>query len=256
VGLVADPERQRFYALTDAGRPVIGGIAGGLGAILAATGGVWSLGAGDLVYSADEMRAITLALLGTVVVLGAEAVRRDRRRKDDYGAWPIVVAVALLAAASGVAFAEVTVPGLGVLRLGWANVLLTTLWVVIVVALFELLDTVPRAPSVAWILVAGGLWLASLSRGESLVPTLAAALLGAGLAVLPWTAGRRVVLLGKTGTKVIGYLLAALTIVARRKMEAALVIGIPLLVVAGYVGYVLVSQVARGMEPRARRPPA
>lgn len=252
-GLESDPRRLRFY---DRVAPAVAGWSVALATVLSAAGVLllWNETNGDRVYSPWRIRAMTFGVTLAVLILTTEAVRLDRRQSPGYGMWKLIVAMSLLTGAYGVTFDELTVPFVGAINLGLANVLFTTLWVVVLVAMVELLDTLPGVAMAVTGLVALSLWMTTAGEGELLVPVFAASLTGAVLIALPWTTLSRKVLLGKSGNKVLGFLLGMLIILARRKMEAAQLVIIPLVVLIGYLVFRFLIQFGRRIDLRTTTP--
>lgn len=253
LGLVADPRRVRFY---DRRLPVVGGTCISLGALIptAAAMYLWNEALIDVVLPPSRIRAITFGLVLSVAVLVLLALHLDRRQSRGYGMWPAVLGAALLAGAYGARFDELSVPFVGEVDLGLANVLVTTLWVILVVSMVELLDTIPGCANLVIAVVSGGLWFGLLGQQWLLAPVFTAACACASLAALPWTTLRPTVLLGKSGNKVLGFVFAMQILLARQKMNAVLFVIIPVAILLVYAVLMFVLQFGQRLDLRERAP--
>lgn len=231
-GLVAEPARLRFYRER---LPVVGGVALAVGVTLPAVIALMAVRPAepDIVFAAPRIPLMVTGVLLGVLLLTGSGVCYDRSQARGYGIWIMVLVAAVLAGMLGLTFEELNLPWVGTIALGSAQVPVTIVWIVLVVAVVELLDMWAGAAVPAALLVAVAVWWRA-AAGELVVPVFAAAMAGGALALLPAASVWRRVLLGKSGNKAVGFLLAALTIMARRKMDATLFLVVPMMALVGY----------------------
>ncbi len=142
------------------------------------------------------------------------------------------VLAALVLPAFGVRIDHVTNPfGEGLLWMGLLAVPVTTLWVVAVVNIMNLVDGLDGLATGIGSIAALTLLVAALLQPEPLVlpVLLAAALAGAGIGFLPYNFHPAKIFLGDAGAMFVGYALAATSILGSLKSPAAVTLAVPVL---------------------------
>ncbi len=104
---------------------------------------------------------------------------------------------------------------IGVFRWNWLNILLTLVWVAGITNALNLLDNMNGLSAGVAAVAAGFFLLLSVSSGQILVSTMAAALLGACLGFLRYNFGTATIFMGDAGSLFLGFILAVLGIKLR-----------------------------------------
>jgi UDP-GlcNAc:undecaprenyl-phosphate GlcNAc-1-phosphate transferase len=136
---------------------------------------------------------------------------------------------------------------------GWANLLLTALWVVGITNAFNLLDNMDGLAGGVGVVAASYFLLMAAMNGQRLVGALAAALLGACLGFLLFNFNPARIFMGDSGSLFLGFMMAAVGIKLRfvantnwvTWMVPILVLGVPILDTT----LVTVSRLRRGRNP-------
>jgi len=228
-GLYADPRKIRYFrkhAVALGGLPLAGAFfAVALYALLSVPAG------GDEIYGRVRMVRLLWGLFFGAFLLvggGLYCLRTPRR------SW--LMGPLLLAAVALAYFFRMRIEAVGlfdsrvILLHGWSFPV-TLLWFVLVVAIFEILDSVDGLANIG--LTVGSLLGFALVKfsAEVYVPFLYSALAGAGLGCL-WTNNFRPRMVhGPTGSKLIGFLFAGVTLIARQKETVVQVVVFPVALV-------------------------
>ncbi len=185
---------------------------------------------------------------GTLLILGAGIA-------DDVAELPIAAKLtAQIAAAGAVLAGGLSVPAItnplgdGVLTLGWLGPLATLFWVVALTDAFNLIAGLDAlAPGVGLVACATTMMIAFL-EGRGDVMLLTAALGGALLGFLAYNFHPASIFLGDTGSMLIGYWLAVLSLGGRQKGATAIVVLVPLLTLGLPILDMVVSVARRSVE--------
>jgi UDP-GlcNAc:undecaprenyl-phosphate/decaprenyl-phosphate GlcNAc-1-phosphate transferase len=225
IGAVAEPGGRHVHA----GRiPRLGGLAvlgGGLGALaLLSAGGV---GLGELLATYGWHSGWLLAGTLTVAVVGAV--------DDVVGLGPLAklgwqVLAGIMALAGGYGFAAVTNPLTGgVVDFGWLGPLATLAWVVGVTNAFNLIDGLDGLAAGVGLIASLTLVAVSVIEGRPDAALLASALGGALAGFLFFNFNPATIFLGDSGSLLLGYALAVLSIQSLQKGTTTVLITVPLL---------------------------
>jgi UDP-GlcNAc:undecaprenyl-phosphate GlcNAc-1-phosphate transferase len=237
VGIVDKPSARKVHLKPI---PLLGGVAIYAGFVLA----VLLLGiAGS---RNDELIGIALGA-STVAILGFVDDRR--------GLPPLVKILGQLAAGAILILAGVKI---GIFHWEWVNIALTLLWVAGITNALNLLDNMNGLSAGVAAVAAGFFLLLSVSSGQFLISTMAAALLGACLGFLRYNFGTATIFMGDAGSLFLGFVLAVLGIKLRFPapifppnadqitwMIPVIVLGIPVFDST----LVVISRLRRGLNP-------
>jgi UDP-GlcNAc:undecaprenyl-phosphate/decaprenyl-phosphate GlcNAc-1-phosphate transferase len=157
---------------------------------------------------------------------------------DDLRGVPPVVkllaqtAAALLALAFGFDLPRVGVIGVGTIELGWMGAPLAVLWIVGVSNAFNLIDGVDGLAGSVALIGLGGVAVSSLLLGHTVPLLIAAALAGGMAAFLRYNKSPATIFLGDSGSLVVGFLLAVLTVQSAATPDGTVQAFVPLAVLA------------------------
>lgn len=250
-GLMDRPER---YGHQRAPIPYPGGIALVLGILLTA-------------LSFLSINTLLGSVLLAATLLAVTCFWDDRRGLSPYLRLAIQVVAAILLVLGGLGVSSITNPfGAPLVLDAWqipislADLtftftvfadLLTIVWVVTMVNAFNWIDGVPGMASglssvAAFVLLALSLRPGFHSTDQTLAVAFSAMLLGASLAFLYWDFPKPKMLMGDTGSMVLGFLLAVTALISGGKIATTvLVLGFPLL----DFGWVIGRRLLKGQSP-------
>ncbi len=251
-GLMDRPER---YGHTRAPIPYPGGTALVLGILITA-------------LSFVSLTSVVGSVLLATVLLAVTCFWDDRRGLSPYLRLGVQITAALLLVIGGLGVNSITNPfgGAPFILDAWQIPitiehltftftvfadLLTIAWVVTMVNAFNWIDGVPGMASGLSSVASFVLLMLSLRPGfhstdQTLAVTFSAILLGASLAFLYWDFPKPKMLMGDTGSMVLGFLLAVTALISGGKIATtALVLGFPLL----DFGWVISRRLLKGQSP-------
>lgn len=187
---------------------------GGVGVVVA-----FMLGVAVLYGFAEFARLAEPYFRGVILAAAAIAVVAFI---DDVADWPFAVKLAaqlvaaLAAVGSGLYVRFYTVPGLGMVDLGWAGMLATLAWILFATNAMNFIDGL-NGLAAGTALVACG-FLAAIAAGQQgWFVYFASMLLGAGLlGFLPFNFPRAQIFMGDVGSQFCGFMLAVLGVAAAR----------------------------------------
>jgi UDP-GlcNAc:undecaprenyl-phosphate GlcNAc-1-phosphate transferase len=160
--------------------------------------------------SGDFRQLLALAVCGAAVC--AVGARDDFRDVD----WPVKLATQVAAAVvlymSGFRIDEMTLPGGGTVELGFADPLVTVLWIVAVTNAINLIDGRDGVAAGIGAMVAATMSYIAWDLGHDLIAMLFAALAGASLGFLPFNLTRASRFLGDSGAYLLGFTIAGLSV--------------------------------------------
>ncbi len=206
---------------------------------------------GALILAGDLLAALA-------VVIGAYPWN-DRARAESaqervgrfrwFGDLVLLLAASVLVVASGVRFSILGVGGERAVELGsWAGPL-TVLWIMAATAALRLLDGLEGAANIVLLVAAFAIFYITLGAGEHFLNTLAVVVLGAALASLRFNFFPARLPLRGAGSAFVGFVFAVLTVLARQKTVAALLLGFPLVVLVVLVGGAMFALIERTIQP-------
>lgn len=238
--------RARVLALTPV---VFGSICGFL---LVALFARWIV-AGDKFYTAHSAVRSTVAIaLGALLIVGPELVMAITCRQAPRWKWiadlVALIIAAIVVVAAGVRFRVIGVGGEGDVELGRWAAPLTVLWLVLAVYIVRLLDGLEGASNVLLLVCSVAIFYVTLRASEPFLNSFAVAVIGASLASLRFNFFPARLPLRGSGTAFIGFIFAVLTVLARQKTVAALLLIFPLFVVIVLVGGAMLALLERTMS--------
>jgi UDP-GlcNAc:undecaprenyl-phosphate GlcNAc-1-phosphate transferase len=136
--------------------------------------------------------------------------------------WKLVgqVAAALVAYAVGVRILHLSIPLVGLLELGALSLPVTVLWFLVVTNAVNLVDGLDGLAGSVVVLAGGTLFGMSLIEGDYLAAVVLASLVGSTLGFLRFNVRPASIFLGDTGSLVLGYLLALVSVHSAQKTYA------------------------------------
>lgn len=139
------------------------------------------------------------------------------------------VGIALLSFAGGIQIERVFLPPFGHIEVGWLSMPLTVFWFLLILNALNLIDGLDGLASGIALFVALTLLIVWQSPSNLVVAMALAALAGATLGFLRYNFHPASIFLGDSGSYFLGYNLAALSMMASMKSEAAIAILIPII---------------------------
>jgi len=256
-----------------AAMPLVGGFVAGLLVLIAALQTI--VGTNDRFYSVPSALRIALGVLVGVLLIFAGYYRyRPYSETDDAPGvvtasssrvlglpqWiyrlVLEVLAGLSAVAVGVQFSILSIGAGKEIVLGSWSILLTLAWILLAMNVVKLLDGLEGAVVVLVLVASVAVCYTTLGSGEHFLNALSASLIGASLAALRFNAYPARLSLRGPGTACAGYLFAVLTVLARQKTVAALLLIFPvfliLLILAGAMLSVLERTLFSANEDRDR----
>lgn len=229
IGLMDRPKR---YGLSRKPIPYPGGVAIFLGVVLTTLAFV-------------PLESSVIAMLSGATILAVTSFVDDRRGLSPYFRLIIQVLAGVIVVLGGLEIASVTHPFGGSLDLTKVTYLadvVTVLWVMVMVNAFNWLDGVPGMSSSISAITAVVLLLLSMRPefhyfDQTLAIALSSIVLGAALAFLIFDFPKPRMIMGDTGSMLLGFLLAVAAIISGAKIATTiLVLGFPLLDFAWVIG--------------------
>ncbi|MCX7018050.1 MAG: MraY family glycosyltransferase [bacterium] len=259
-------QRQRKYAGLFAVWPFLAGIMSGIVIICLCSK---LIADGDKLYDPGQAvrTALSIMAAGFVIVCGQFVITtialarcypwnnkekllatETRLRK---WSWIVNLLFQLLAAVIVVwANVQFRILGIGdhVIELGsWSSVI-TVLWLVAAANVVRLLDGIEGAANVLLLVAGVAIFYVTLGAGEHFLNALSIAVIGAALASLRFNFfPARLPLVG-TGTVFVGFIFAILTVLARQKTVAALLLIFPMMLLVVLVGGAMLGFLERAMS--------
>ncbi len=192
----------------------------------------------DRFYTAGEALRILAAMTAACLLLWSVEFIAPRNRTIGRAAMHLLMQ--LLAAGcivwAGVRFELLKVPGEGVTQLGaWSGVL-TALWLVVATNVVRLLDGIHGAAGIA-VVIAGltGLY-SNIIYKEYFLTGFSLVAVGCVAGSLRFSMSEKRLLLEGSGTAIIGFLFATLTVLARQKTIATLLLLLPVVLIVLIAG--------------------
>ncbi len=229
-GLYADPRKLRFFQKRIV---ALGGLPLFTAFFLVAMYALLSVPAGaDDIYSRPAMVRIVGGVFWGALLLVGGGLYSLKARRHAWLPWLLLVVAVGIAYAHHLRIEALAVLNWKIIRLNGFSFPLTLLWFVLVVAIFEILDSVEGLANIGLVLGSVlGFALVDFTR-EVYVPFLYAALGGASLGCLRTNNFRPRMVYGPTGNKLVGFLFAAVTIIARQKETVVQVVIFPVALAA------------------------
>jgi len=178
-----------------------------------------------------EMRAIFGIMFGAVLML-VLGVADDVRELSCYEKFAIQIFGATLATFFGFQISTVTLPFIGTFNLGIAAAPLTVLWIVGIVNAINLIDGLDGLAVGIALLALFTTLVGGLLTNNILIIALAGVLIGALLGFLPHNHHKASIFLGDSGSLMLGFLLAYLTLQSSKQPDGSFIILVPVLALA------------------------
>lgn len=141
------------------------------------------------------------------------------------------ILAAIILILSGVSIQFISNPlAEGMIQLGFWHIPVTILWVVGIINTLNLIDGLDGLAAGITTIAAITLFFVSLQQGQAISAFMTLALAGSSLAFLKFNFYPADIFLGDGGAMLIGYLLAAISIIGALKSAAAVTVFVPLLV--------------------------
>ncbi|MHB0980721.1 MAG: glycosyltransferase family 4 protein [Thermoleophilia bacterium] len=214
LGAMDEPEARKIHAVPT---PRLGGVAIFFGVLIPSL---------LLLTNEGGVRAI---------LLGASLITMVGVLDDVRGTRPLVklglqVAVALILVFYGVHVERLSIPGLGILVLGWVGIPFTVLWVVALMNIVNFIDGMDGLAAGVCAISSLTFAVIAVSLGRLDMGILAAVVAGSTLGFLWHNFYPASIFMGDSGSLLLGFLLAAITLQGFLKGVATVALVIPLLV--------------------------
>jgi UDP-GlcNAc:undecaprenyl-phosphate/decaprenyl-phosphate GlcNAc-1-phosphate transferase len=215
-GVIDHPDEER--RLHRSPMPLLGGVAIFAGIAIPAL----ALGHGDEFWG---------------IMLGAALMMALGAMDDIFNLHPGVklagmIAIAAVPISFGISIDHVTLPVLGVFDLDWASVPLTILWIVAIANIVNFIDGMDGLAAGFCGIAAVTFAVLSASLSHPMAAALAAIVAGAAFGFLRYNFHPATIIMGDSGSLMLGYLLATLAISGVLKTAAAVSLVFPLMVLA------------------------
>ena len=213
-----------------------------------------ALQAQRVVLSIPHVPALDRPVLG--MLLGATLIALFGVLDDVRGTSPLLKLLGQTISAAvvlpfGIGMDVLTNPLGGMFFVGPLGAVLTIVWIVALCNIMNLIDGVDGLASGIATIAGGTVFIASFQRGDLGTGILAAALIGATLGFLPYNFNPARIFLGDTGSMLLGYILATLSVLGTYKSYTALSLLVPLVALGVPVADTALAIVRRW---RTRRP--
>lgn len=191
----------------------------------------------DYFYTLTELQHITTGLLFASLFLMISATYSDIRNDSGEFEWIYIIVSAFLLYFFGIRFMVLKMPLIGDINIQFWGLPLLVVWVLLVVSIVELLDFFEGIAGSVIAVISFVYFYLHLTSGEGEVYTSVffATLGGAVMGILPFMLLRKKIIFGKSGNKIIGFLFAAGTIIARRKETTGQFILFPVVVILFFI---------------------
>jgi UDP-GlcNAc:undecaprenyl-phosphate GlcNAc-1-phosphate transferase len=177
------------------------------------------------IFSGHRLEALGCVLGGaTALAIGVADDLKDLRPRTKL-LWQILPAA--IAFSTGSAISVVSLPFVGSIHLGWLSFPITALWFLGCMNAVNFLDGLDGLAAGVILFVSLTLFLVGLMFNNVFSMVLMACLSGAILGFLVFNFHPARIFLGDSGSMLLGYLVAALSLMASRKAEAAVALLIP-----------------------------
>lgn len=197
-----------------------------------------------LTLAGYRTECLTLAL-GSVAIVGLGLVDDTRGMR---ARWKLLgqVAIAFFVSLSGHALTTVGLPVVGTVELGPVlGGIVTVLWIVGLINAFNLIDGIDGLATGLALVGAAALMILGLVQETLFVTLVGAALAGSLLAFLLYNFPPARIFLGDTGSMLLGYTLAVMSLIGSQKSEAAVILLAPMLALSLPLFETVVSVVRR-----------
>ena len=167
------------------------------------------------------------------LLLGATLITMVGIIDDTWGVSPLQKVLGQVAAAAipiqfGIGMDVLTNPMGGMIFLGPFGLVLTAVWFVALSNVMNLIDGIDGLATGIATIASGTVLFAASAAGDVPTAMLAAALIGSTLGFLPYNYNPARIFLGDTGSMLLGYLLAGLSVLGAYKSYTALALLVPL----------------------------
>jgi len=215
--VLSDPKKVRFYTSE---RPLLGHIPVFVSFFLpfALTFGL-GIFSDDFFYTLVELKRISIGLFLASLFLVISATYSDVRNDPGDLEWLYIIGSSLLLYFFEIRFIVLKIPLIGDINVRFWGLPLLMVWVLLVVSITELLDFFEGLASAVITLISLVFFHLQIAKGqgEVFVPFFFATLGGAVAGLLPFQLFQKKILYGKSGNKLVGFLFATGTVIARRK---------------------------------------
>ncbi len=248
-GLLSDPKEVRFYTSR---KPLLGHLVLFVGFFLplAIIFG-FRLLSDDGYYSLAEMQRFSIGLFLASLFLTISATYSDVRNDAGNFEWLYIMASSVLLYFFDIRFGELNIPFLGYVDLHSWGLPVLVIWVLLVVSIVELLDFLEGLASAIIMIVSLIYFYLNITsgKGEVFVPLFFAILGGAAGGFIPYQLFQKKILYGKSGNKVVGFIFAAGTVIARRKETTGQFILFPIAILLFFIVVTIVLFLERQLYP-------
>jgi len=182
-------------------------------------------------------------LIGSVLIVPLALVD-DRKRLGPYAQFGGQFAIAAIPVAFGLRIDSIASPFGAAFELPvWLGMLLTVFWIVAMINAINLIDVMDGLAGGIAAMSAGVLFVRSLWFGQHTIAVLPLALAGSILGFLPHNFHPARIFMGTSGSVLLGYWLATMSVIGGAKVGTAFVVlGVPILDTAWVIGRRLLAR--------------
>jgi len=201
----------------------------------------------------EQMRALGLQVVAMLVggtAVFAVGLYDDVKHARVRTKLAVELAVAVAMCAAGIAIRRLTVPGLGVLDLGWFGCLVTVLWIVGITNAINLIDGLDGLAAGISAIACGVMATLSVWQGNVVLAIIMLALLGSLSGFLLFNFHPARIFMGDCGSLFLGFTIATASVLTAAKSEALIGLGLPILVLGIPIFDTLLSMLRRFLDRR------
>jgi UDP-GlcNAc:undecaprenyl-phosphate GlcNAc-1-phosphate transferase len=251
-----DARKQHGHAV-----PRLGGVALLASFVCGIGTALWASGYSGSLYVVTRYQWI--GWIAAVLALFACGLIDDVRGLGVKSKFAIQILAGVVVIVAGFRIDHILVPGVGLIHLGWVAVPATLLWLVAVTNAINLIDGLDGLAAGIGFLITATVAAISYYHGVFSVTVIAIALAGSLLGFLPYNFSPARIFLGDSGSQILGFTLAVISIRGSQKsatlvaiLAPIIVLGLPILdtvlVVARRAVRIKAESAAGGLRARVR----
>jgi len=207
--------------------------------------------------SSSAISAISGTVIAALVILGIPMLcnSKDSLNRRLTISFLAILLASFIVTSFGIRFTILDLPLLGVITLGQWAICVTVIWLMFTVGVVKLLDGLYGAASVVLIVAGGAGVLAHIAYHEYFLTGLSLVFCGAALGALRFNMSAERLPLRGVGTLLVGFLFGVLTVLARQKSVALILLLSPIAVILVLAAGAMLTFLERSLLPARHIPP-